>query len=655
LGSKPRALQPVENATKEKSEKTAKVNTLESRRLKKALMNRQLLTLYRVDCVMNQNKKLLIAAVVSSFFGGTFSTAEALQQNSQNNSSPGGVGSHQATPSYHFSTVGSVPPIVSANTGEVNRGLPPIVQGQDSGNPILTLPPIEKVQPQSNSGLGARTPGSVPPVVGSGQNNAQNSGQDNLPRPMIQPSNPQVLRTNPPAPQTPPRPLQPVPQNDASLLSRTPTWTPSPNGNDPNDLPFPRSNHSLPSHSSSGVPFYNASGPALNSGLSPAGSGRQDAPIQLPQSVMTENGMVRAPSAGQPNMNMNMNSGSAPVPVPMNNGLAAGQTYFDTPMSQPGGILPTGGSLTDCPSCGPSGCFNESHLQERMGYFGAISRARRYLEVDLLYMTREGDSIVLTNFGGVGAFDWRLGWRGTLGTRFDATHGREISYFGTENIIGSVERVDALGRLSALFSPSSFYTAGEAAPFFNAQAQNELMRSRVHSLEFNRVNWAWDVAKSFIGLRFFNVDDLYQLDSFSGANSGTYRLRAKNNLAGVHIGREWFYDVGYRFSFSGLAKGGIYGNATRFRATADSNGTQFLNGSNNRGVFSTNLEFNLTGHYQINNRTRLRMGYQALVLDNMVTVQDNLSGSLNPFLGSSKANRDTMFFHGFNLGVEMYR
>lgn len=640
-------------------------------------MNRQLLTLYRVDCVMNQNKKLLIAAVVSSFFGGTFPTAEALQQTTRNYSSTGRVVDNQPNPSYHFSTVGSIPPIVSANTGEVNRALPPIVKGQDSGNPILTLPPIEQARPRPTNGSGLRTSGSVPPVVSRNQEGIRSSAANDAPdgspnsvgeampqpmtqpmtRPMTRPTSPQVFRTDPPAPQTPMRPLQPVAQNDASLLSRTPTWTPTGNGNDPNALPFPRSNNGLPSQSSAGVPFYNASGPSLNSGLSPAGAVRQDDAVPTPQSVISENGIVRAPSSRQPNMNMNMNmnNGYSPVPVPANNGLTVGETYFDTPMSQPGGTLPSSGSLTDCPSCGPSGCFNESHIQERMGYFGAISRARRYLELDLLYMTREGDSIVLTNFGGVGAFDWRLGWRGTLGTRFDATHGREISYFGTENITGSVSRVDSLGRLSALFSPSSFYSGGEADAFFNAQAQNELMRTRVHSLEFNRVNWAWDVVKSFIGIRFFNVDDLYQLDSFSGADSGTYRLRAKNNMAGLHIGREWFYDVGYRLSFSGVAKGGIYGNATRFRATATSNGTQFLNGSNNRGAFSTNLEFNLTGHYQINNRTRFRMGYQALVLDNMVTVQDNLSGSLNPFLGNSKANRDTMFFHGFNLGLEIYR
>jgi hypothetical protein len=314
------------------------------------------------------------------------------------------------------------------------------------------------------------------------------------------------------------------------------------------------------------------------------------------------------------------------------------------------------GGVSDCPTCNPSGSYGRDHRRlSRHGYFGAISNARRYGEVDLLYMSRTDGSIVFSNFGGLGSFDFDLGWRATLGRRDDETQGSELSYFGTQDLSKSVNRFDASSRLSALFAPAGVIDAGLTTPFFDANIQNETMQTRLHSAEINRVRWAWDVVKSFVGVRYIYVDDSYNMFSQRGVDTAEYDLQSINNLIGVHIGRELFYDVGYRVSFSGLGKAGVYANVNRFNVDVSNNGTPFLSNRTDSSTFSTSLELLLNAHYQINRRARIRAGYQALLLDEVYSVSDNLTGTLSPFAGSRKPDKDSMFFHGLSAGIEFYR
>jgi hypothetical protein len=140
-----------------------------------------------------------------------------------------------------------------------------------------------------------------------------------------------------------------------------------------------------------------------------------------------------------------------------------------------------------------------------------------------------------------------------------------------------------------------------------------------------------------------------------GVNTAEYDLRSYNNLVGVHIGRELFYDVGYRISFSACGKAGVYVNGNRFSLDVRNNGDSFLFNQSDSSTFSTSLEFIFQTHYQLTRRARLRMGYQALLLDDVYSVSDNLTGTLSPFFGSRKADKDSMLFHGASIGFEFYR
>ncbi len=400
--------------------------------------------------------------------------------------------------------------------------------------------------------------------------------------------------------------------------------------------------------SSSGVPFYSGSARS-----------QQDVEVDLP--------VIPDPAAIQPSVPTIDTVERESVlseysPVSPSQDLSP--TYFDYHSGDP--VIATSDNFgvhhhghlhgtSECPSCGPSGCFDAHTIDERLGYFGAMSKARRYAEIDALYVQRTDGSIVLSNAGGLGSFDGDLGWRLTLGERQDAIHGRELSYFGTTDLSKSINRTDPFGRLSALFTPASVIGVGLADPFFNAQIQNETIETSLHSVEINRVWWGWDVVKSIVGIRYIHVDDSYNMFSQRAGVPATYELESLNNLIGVHIGRELFYDVGYRLSFSLAGKAGAYANVNRFEVNATNSGTSFLNNRTDSSSFSTSLELMFTAHYQINRRARFRFGYQGLLLDEIFSVSDNLTGTISPFHGSRKPDKDSMYFHGVNFGLEFYR
>ncbi len=138
-------------------------------------------------------------------------------------------------------------------------------------------------------------------------------------------------------------------------------------------------------------------------------------------------------------------------------------------------------------------------------------------------------------------------------------------------------------------------------------------------------------------------------------HDGLFEMNTHNNLIGPHIGGELFYDVGYRMSWSLVSKAGAYANFNKVDTRYRNDGVQFLDVEDNNGTFSTSLELNLIGHYQLSQRARFRFGYNALWLGDVASVSDNLSTVLSPTTGADTSDSDDMFFHGVSLGFEIYR
>ncbi len=365
--------------------------------------------------------------------------------------------------------------------------------------------------------------------------------------------------------------------------------------------------------------------------------------------------------------------------IMIDNGPIAAPSYFDAapvnsiPMdSVVAGCGSCGGNGCDscqaggCDSCGPGGCYNANKINCDYGTYGSVSAARRYAHLEFLYLTRADGDINNSNFNPVGGFDWGPGLRLTFGQRSDMTQGREFSYFGTLGIDATQTTNDSRNRLNALFVPGGGIVPDDLSAFFGASQQIQFKETSLHSLEYNKVRWGWDVLKSFIGWRYVYLDDQYQLSSTApnrdpfgnvipGTVSGRYRMDTINHMLGAHIGAELFYDIGYRLSVSGLSKYGVYANINKVDHYLENGGFELLDVEANNATISSTYEINLMAHYQLRQTARLRFGYNAMFLGQVATVSDNVTPLLSPFTGFDTSDEDDAFIHGFSFGLEIYR
>ena len=278
--------------------------------------------------------------------------------------------------------------------------------------------------------------------------------------------------------------------------------------------------------------------------------------------------------------------------------------------------------------------------------------------------------------------------RVTFGLRRDAAEGTEFSYWGSRSLKGEQARSDAANRLNAqfVFDPSIY---GSFQPpfsgFYNANAQTQLISTQFHSFEYNRTKWAWDVFKSFYGLRTLYFDDRYMLASHIGGFSngllpptvtefeGVFSLDTQNILFGPQIGTEYFYDVGYRVSFSLLTKVGIHANFTEMKTraktirtdtiqvppdppTVTTTETPYIDNVANKTKVAGTFELGFQTHYQLAPQSRLRCGYNALWMWGVITAEDNFPTAITPFTGfDPKTNHSAVLVQGINFGLEFYR
>jgi hypothetical protein len=406
------------------------------------------------------------------------------------------------------------------------------------------------------------------------------------------------------------------------------------------------------------APSSIVSPPAVTSVLQNGGSMMPSAPV-ISGSLVTQGSMPSVMSSPEPMVASPNYFDAAPVydSVPMPSVIASG-------CSDCGGAA--GGCDGGCDSCGTGGCYDPKQINCDYGTFGSVSAARRYAYLEFLYLTREDGDITNSNFNPLGEFDFGPGWRITLGQRPDMTQGREFSYFGTAGIEASQTTNDSRNRLDALFSPLGGLVDDDLSAFNDAFRHVQSKETDLHSLEINRVRWGWDVLKSFVGWRYIYMADEYELQStafrrdafgsfLSDSESGRYRMDTINHLLGAHIGAELFYDIGYRFSLSGMSKYGLYANINKVDNFFENDGTVLLNTENNGANLSSTWEVHLMAHYQIRQTARVRFGYNGMFLGNVATVSDNFTPFVSPFTGFSGSSDDDAFVHGLTLGLEIYR
>lgn len=314
-------------------------------------------------------------------------------------------------------------------------------------------------------------------------------------------------------------------------------------------------------------------------------------------------------------------------------------------------------SVSGCTSCGPGGCFDACEVDKRFAACGFISRARRYAILDALYLTRSNGEVRGINLSPINDFDYGFGARVTSGRRSDAANGREWSYFGTFDIEEGGTVTDGPGRINRTFIPDgTFLTAASVSPFSNVNVASERLETAVHSFELNRVRWGWDVVKVLFGARYVYLEDDYDLRTANiFAETGTLSVDAKNHLIGPQVGLEMFYDVGFRWSLSGFGKFGLMLNAYDADVNATANGFGLTSSGTNEADLSYLVDLGITAHYQLTNRARFRVGYNAFYLGDVTTASEAFPRVLSPFSSSSLDADDDALFTGLSLGLEFYR
>ena len=325
--------------------------------------------------------------------------------------------------------------------------------------------------------------------------------------------------------------------------------------------------------------------------------------------------------------------------------------------SQCGTAGAVAGDVSGCQSCGPGGCFNDAEIASQFAASGSVASARHYMTFDLLYFSRYDGTIAVSNYGGLNNFEDDLyAARFTFGSRQDAANGREFVYLGSAKMGQSATHTDPLGRIFAGYAngPIDPFTS-ETSSFRRAVEQSQAKSTTIQSFECNRVDWGWDVVKTFIGFRYVYVKDEYTLSSRNIlGQTGLFELETQNNLFGPQVGYELFYDVGYRFSMTTNGKFGLFANPNRVSTRLNNAGSQFLDLDDDQTAFSGLIELGLHGQYKISRRSRLRFGYTALWLDGVSGTSDNIPLTINPTTGSNTSDSGQMFFHGVSFGFEIF-
>ena len=340
------------------------------------------------------------------------------------------------------------------------------------------------------------------------------------------------------------------------------------------------------------------------------------------------------------------------------------------------GSVGHGAGVSACSSCGENGCFDPEQVESIFNSSGANAYARRYAIAEVLYFDRTEGQINNSNFGSLNNFDPGVGARITVGQRTDSTRGREFQYSGLDAAEQTLEVFQPTGLAQSQFVPTGGLTGGNLQAFFNATEQSQSAETYFHSLEFNRVKWGWDVIKSYVGLRYIYVDDEYTLFSQSAslvdpvtgaiavpAESGIFQLAATNHLIGPHIGGELYYDIGYRWSLSGVSRLGAYLNINTFDTNLVNDGTEFINAEDTNTTISFTYEIGVNAKFRLTRQAQFRVGYNILFFDNLATASDNLLNDpafgggipVSPTLGSTTTDEESVLFHGLSLGFEIYR
>jgi len=228
----------------------------------------------------------------------------------------------------------------------------------------------------------------------------------------------------------------------------------------------------------------------------------------------------------------------------------------------------------------------------------------------------------------------------------------EVGYFGVYDWSATTTLVVPGGTFLRL--PDTLGDPGVTTDFSGADSMRLDYESRLNSLEVNLL--FGDPLASFhviFGPRFIQLDERFNIDSFTGPSLSYYEVVTRDELWGVQLGGRWRRTAGY-WEFNSVLKIGAYNNKARLTTLmTDDNRTVVLR---DFGTGDTVASFVLDGGVNvarpIGQVWLIRVGYSVFLMDHIARAADQLDFSDNALSGSRIFYRQDAVTHGLNVGLE---
>ncbi len=237
---------------------------------------------------------------------------------------------------------------------------------------------------------------------------------------------------------------------------------------------------------------------------------------------------------------------------------------------------------------------------------------------------------------------------------------RELSgRFILSRLFGSLERLDFIftgpfhfEKQSSMIGPVDSSLPSTLAPAFDAADRHQPShRIKLSSYELNRCSSGDEQSQFFYGLRFFDHNERFTLDSTRGASSSQFQIETENFMAGGQIGLDLFRPVSQRLSLGIGSLVGVYGNFANASVRASSGATSLLATSDNG--LRINFMFGVNGRlkYQVSKSITAFGGYELWYFPGLATAADQRLAGDPLHTSFSMQTDDDQLFRGWSAGL----
>ncbi len=232
--------------------------------------------------------------------------------------------------------------------------------------------------------------------------------------------------------------------------------------------------------------------------------------------------------------------------------------------------------------------------------------------------------------------------------------GFEVAYFGVYDWDGGRRLVAPGGTFLRL--ADSLGNPGVTTDFCQADVMRLEYESRINSVELNLIFGEPTASfHMFLGPRFMQLDERFNIDSFTGTRWSFYEVTTSDELLGLQVGGSW-RRVRAWWELNSFLKVGAYNNKARLTTLMTDNDRTVImrDFSNAETVASFVLDAGISVTRRINRRWLVRVGYSILLMDHIARAADQLDFSDNDLSGSRLFVRQDAVAHGLNVGLEAH-